>query len=280
MRLLVTGAGGMLGRRVVRVAEAAGHEVLAPPAEELDVTDAQAVFDALAGATPDAVVHCAAHTDVDGAESDEEGATRVNGTAAGHVAAGCARHGAFLVHVSTDYVFAGERGDGRPYVEDDEPAPRTAYGRSKLAGERAVAGSGAEHAIARTAWLFGAGGTNFVDTVLGLAARREVLEVVADQHGSPTWTGHLAPALLELAERRLAGTHHVAGGGCATWHDLASAAVATRGLACRVVPTTTERFPRPAPRPAWSVLAATRADTPRLPPWGDGLAGHLAEAGA
>src|SRR3954451_14174451 len=170
MVLFVTGAAGMLGHRVVDEARRHGHEATASDIDDLDLIDAEAVHRRLAEEKPAAVVHCAAYTDVDGAETAEALATRVNGDAAGHVAAPAEAVGAFVVALSTDYVFAGDA--THPYTESDEPGPRTAYGRSKLAGERAVAASGAEHAICRTAWLYGAGGKNFVDTMLGLRAPR------------------------------------------------------------------------------------------------------------
>jgi dTDP-4-dehydrorhamnose reductase len=269
MRILVTGAKGMLGTRVVAEAAGRGHDVRATDLPELDLTDARAVRDFVAGAAPDAVVNCAAYTDVDAAEDDEARATQINGDAAGHLAAAAP----YLVHVSTDYVFAGDASE--PYTESDEPAPRTAYGRSKLAGERAVRAAGAQHAIVRTAWLYGAAGRNFVDTILGLAAERDTLRVVDDQRGSPTWTGHLAPVLVDIAESRGAGIFHATGDGDCTWFDLASAAVRAAGLDCAVEPCTTAEFPRPAPRPAYSVLRSERGV--RLPAWRDGLAGHLAE---
>ena len=265
----------MLGHRVVVVARAAGHDVVGTDLPDLDLTDAAAVRARLRAQRPDVVVHCAAYTDVDGAEADEATATRVNGDAAGHVAAASAAVGAFLVHLSTDYVFAGDADE--PYAEDDQPAPRTAYGRSKLAGERAVAAAGGAHAICRTAWLYGAGGRNFVDTMLRLGGERDEVSVVADQVGSPTWTGHLAPALLAVAERRAGGVHHLTGDGACSWHDLAVEALARAGVDCRVVATTSEAFVRPARRPAYSVLGRTRPDAIVLPAWPEGVRGHLAE---
>jgi dTDP-4-dehydrorhamnose reductase len=275
MRLLVTGAGGMLGGRVVDEARRAGHEVAGLSHAELDVTDAQAVFDRVADEQPDAVIHCAAFTDVDGAETAEDEAMRVNGEGTSHVTAAAGRHGAFVVAMSTDYVFSGEA--DRPYVESDELGPRSAYGRSKLAGEAVVIELQTPAAIVRTAWLYGAGGRNFVDTMLGLGAEREEVSVVTDQVGCPTWTGHLAPALIEIAERRLEGVHHLAGGGSCSWHDLAVAAFEEAGLDCRVAPVTSEELPRPAPRPAWSVLGSERPDAIALPEWREGLAAYLRE---
>jgi dTDP-4-dehydrorhamnose reductase len=277
MRLLVTGAQGMLGRRVCAEAAQRGHEVLPTDLPDLDLTYAQAVFDRIGDEAPDAVVHCAAYTAVDAAEDKEELATAINGEAAGHVAAAAGRYGAFVVAMSTDYVFSGEARDGRPYVESDPPDPRTAYGRSKLAGEQAVADCGADHAIVRSAWLYGAGGRNFVDTMLELAQDRDEVSVVTDQVGSPTWTGHLAPALIEVAERRLPGIHHLAGGGSCSWHDLAVETFARAGVECRVVPVASDALDRPAPRPPWSVLDSERTDGLRLAPWQDGLAAYLAE---
>lgn len=275
MRLLVTGARGMLGQRVAAIARERGHEVHPTDLPELDLIDAQAVFDHVGELCPDAVIHCAAYTDVDGAEADEELALRINMEAAGHVAAACGLNGAHVVAVSTDYVFAGD-GD-RPYVESDEPAPRGAYGRTKLLGERAVQDVGTPCAVVRTAWLFGAGGKNFVDTMLELGREREEVRVVGDQIGCPTWTGFLAPALVELAEQRRQGVHHLAGQGQCSWAELATEVFRLAGLDTRVVPVSTEEFPRPAPRPAWSVLGTERDDALMLPPWQDHVRTYLEE---
>src|SRR5213593_2564646 len=275
MKLFVTGAAGMLGQRVVGVARELGHDAVGSDIDDLDLTDADAVHARLRAEAPAAVVNCAAYTDVDGAESHEELATLVNGTAAANVAHACLEVGAFMVQVSTDYVFSGEASG--PYVESDPPAPRTAYGRSKLAGEREVARSGASYAIGRTAWLYGAGGKNFVDTMLALAATRDEVTVVTDQRGCPTWTGHLAPALLEIAERRDEGIHHLTSQGDCSWYELTVEVFHQAGVSCRVLPTTTDAFPRPAPRPAYSVLGTERTDPVLLPRWQEGVAAHLSE---
>ena len=268
MRLLVTGAAGMLGRDVVAAAKGAGHEVTGLARGDLDITDPDAVRAAVEAAHPDAVVNCAAWTDVDGAEEHEADATRVNGEGAGNVAAAAP----YVVHVSSDYVFDGTASE--PYREDDPTGPAGAYGRSKLAGELAVTAAG-DHAVVRSAWLFGVHGKNFVATMLRLAEDRDEVSVVADQIGCPTFTGHLAPALVEIAERRLTGVLHVAGGGSCSWHELAQATFDEAGADCRAVPVTTAEFPRPAPRPAWSVLRSTRPDAPALPPWREGLSAYL-----
>jgi dTDP-4-dehydrorhamnose reductase len=221
------------------------------------------------------VINCAAWTDVDGAETAEAEATAINGDGAGHVASAAAEAGAHIVHVSTDYVFAGDATE--PYAEADATGPRTAYGRSKLAGERAVAAAApGAHAIVRTAWVFGPHGRNFVDTMLRLGGGRDELSVVSDQVGCPTYTGHLAQALLEIAATRPNGVLHVAGGGRCSWFELACATFAQAGMPVTVHPIGTADYPLPAPRPAFSVLGSTRADAPTLPSWQEGLAAHLA----
>lgn len=271
----MTGAGGMLGRAVVEVAQRLGHEVHGATRAELDITDLDALRRAVAERRPDAVVNCAAYTDVDGAESDRFAAFAINVDGAGNVAAAAADAGAAIVHVSTDYVFDGTKRE--PWLESDAVGPLGAYGASKLAGERAVATANPAHAIVRTAWLFGAGGKNFVDTMLALGAQREEVSVVTDQVGCPTWTGHLAGALVELAERpQDTGIHHVAGTGSCSWNELAIEVFDRAAIDCRVVPTTSAAFPRPAPRPAYSVLGTERRDPLVLPAWQEGVAGYLA----
>jgi dTDP-4-dehydrorhamnose reductase len=271
VKLLVTGANGMLGHRVVAVARERGHDAVGTDLLELDLTDAPAVRRFVSGLQPDAVINCAAFTDVDRAEADEPLALRINRDTAANVAAAAP----YVVHVSTDYVFAGDATD--PYVESSPTAPRTAYGRTKLAGEEAVRAAGDQHAVVRTAWLYGEGGGNFVDTMLRLGAERDEVDVVFDQVGSPTWTGHLAPALVDLAERQGAGTFHATGDGQCSWHALAIEAMSRKGIDCRVVAVTTAEFPRPAPRPAFSVLTTERADGLRLPAWQEGVAAHVKE---
>jgi dTDP-4-dehydrorhamnose reductase len=276
MRLLVTGGAGMLGQAVATAATRLGHDVIALSRAELDVTDAEHVRRVIAAAEPRAIVNCAAWTDVDAAETAEAAATAVNGEGAGNVARAAAETGARLVQVSTDYVFDGTK--SVPWVESDLVAPIGAYGRSKLVGEELVAATGGEHAIARSAWLFGAGGRNFVDTMLALGGERDEVSVVTDQVGSPTWTGHLAEALVELAERRGdVGIFHAAAAGACSWYDLAVEVFDRAGVRCRVLPTTAERFARAARRPAYSVLGTERDAAPVLPPWQDGVAAYLSE---
>jgi len=272
MRLLVTGAAGMLGTDAAAAATAAGHDVLALARRDLDITDLGAVRAALRDARPDAVVNCAAWTDVDGAEADESAATAINGEGAGIVASAAAEAGAHPVHVSSDYVFDGHASE--PYVESSPTGPRSAYGRSKLAGERAIDPDRA--AIVRASWLFGPNGANFVATMLRLAGERDELTVVDDQRGLPTYTGHLAPALVAIAERRVTGVLHAAGAGhpC-SWFDFAREIFSRTAAACTVLPGRTADLGRPAPRPAYSVLGSERADAPRLPDWREGLDSYI-----
>jgi dTDP-4-dehydrorhamnose reductase len=276
VRLLVTGAAGMLGHRIVADAERLGHHVTGIDLPDLDLTDEEATVRRIAELDPEAIINCAAYTNVDAAEEHEELALRVNGDAAGNVGRAAARIEARVVHVSTDYVFDGE--NDRPWVESDTPAPLGAYGRTKLAGELQLAHANPEFAIVRTAWLFGAGGPNFCDTMLRLAAERDEVAVVTDQVGCPTWAGHLSPALIELAERRGdVGIFHGAGAGQCSWNELTLALFERAGVDCRVLPTTSAEFVRPAPRPAWSVLGSERDPAVVLPPWQDGVQGHLDE---
>jgi dTDP-4-dehydrorhamnose reductase len=279
MRILITGSAGMLGQDVWAAAAAAGHEAIALSRSELDVTDAAAVDAALSRERPEVLVNCAAWTDVDGAEAAYAAALAVNGPGAGNLAAAASASGAWTIHVSTDYVFDGSKQG--PYVESDRVAPLSAYGRSKLDGELAVAQAAPErHTIVRSSWLFGAGGPCFPATILRLAAERDELTVVDDQIGCPTFTGHLAGAIVELAGARAdpaVGILHVAGAGHCSWYELAQKIVATAGLSCEVRPGATADLGRPAPRPAYSVLGTEReSQAPRLPHWHEGLAAFMA----
>jgi len=278
MRILITGAAGMLGSDVRAAALAAGHEPLALSRSELDITDASAVDAAVADRRPNAVINCAAWTDVDGAESDPEGAAAINATGAENVARASVTAGAWTIHVSTDYVFPGTQTEA--YVESDPVGPASAYGRSKLEGERAVAAAAPDrHTTVRTAWLFGTGGPCFPRNIALIARERDQLKVVNDQIGCPTWTGHLGPALITLAAGAIAGPVHVAAAGACSWWEFAREIVAGAGIDCEVVPCATSEFPRPARRPAFSVLRSERgAEVPVLPGWRDGLRAYLAQS--
>jgi dTDP-4-dehydrorhamnose reductase len=281
VRLLVTGASGMLARDVLRAGERAGYELAGLDRSELDITDVADVERAFASTRPDAAVNCAAWTDVDAAETHREQAQAVNAHGAGNLARVAAAAGTRLVHVSTDYVFSGEAplddtGAPRPYVESDPTGPRSVYGRTKLEGELQVLAASKRNTVARSSWLFGVDGHNFVATMLRLASEREAVQVVTDQVGCPTWTGHLAPALLGLIEREVAGVVHLAGTGYVSWNGFAREVFRQADVDCRVEPATTVQMARPAPRPGWSALESEREDVLGMPDWRDGLAGYLA----
>lgn len=288
MRIALIGSNGMLARKVRELAPADvdlhGYDL-----PVFDLTDRAQVLAEMNRLQPGVIVNCAAFTNVDGCESQEELATQVNGAGPGYLAEAAKACGAVLVHISTDYVFAGDKGS--PYTESDPTGPLSAYGRSKLAGEQAIIASGlTRYFILRTSWLYGPGGKNFVETMLRLATEREELRVVADQIGSPTYTGDLAQAiyhLLAVSDRSgLYGIYHLANLGECSWHDFAELIV---GLArssgealkvSRVVPIRTNEYPLPAARPAYSVfskekyLAATGAP---LPHWRESLQYYLLE---
>jgi dTDP-4-dehydrorhamnose reductase len=252
MRVLVTGAAGQLGRDVVLACQRAGDEVVATDRVSLDVTDRDAVLGAVTSTRPHTVFHCAAYTAVDACETEVDPAYRVNALAVRWVAEAAHRTGAHLVHVSTDYVFDGTKPS--PYVEWDAPNPLGVYGASKLAGEREA---GPDATIVRTSWLMGEHGANMVRTVLRLAAGRSALAFVDDQRGHPTFCEDLAPMLRRLAVDRRPGVHHMTNQGAVSWYEFAQAVVAAAGGDPGVVspiPTAALEPPRPAPRPANSVL--------------------------
>jgi dTDP-4-dehydrorhamnose reductase len=275
MKLLVTGAAGMLGRDVMLAAGNAGHDVVGYGHTELDITDGVAVQAKLEAERPDVVINCAAWTDVDGAEESEEAAMAVNGTGAGNVSAAAEAVGASVVYVSSDYVFDGAK--GAPYVESDQPAPLSAYGRTKLAGEETTAAANPRHFIARSSWLFGIAGRNFVETMLQLAADHGEVLVVRDQVGSPTYTWHLASGIVRLIEGLEHGIHHMAAAGSCSWYDFAREIFEQAKVECKVLSGTTEMLGRPAPRPPFSALVSQREHAIALPAWQDGLSGYLAQ---
>ncbi len=275
MKVLVTGAGGMLGRDVVLAAGNAGHDVVGFGHAELDVGDEASAMAKIELERPDVVINCAAWTDVDGAEDAEEAALAVNEAGAGYVAAAAAAVDASVVYVSSDYVFDGAK--GAPYVETDETAPLSAYGRTKLAGEEATAAANKRHFIVRSSWLFGVGGSNFVETMLRLAVTQNEVLVVRDQVGSPTYTWHLAYGIVRLIEGVEFGIHHMAAAGSCSWYEFAREIFEQAEVECRVLSATTEMLGRPAPRPPYSALVSQRRHAIELPAWRDGLAGYLAQ---
>ncbi len=270
--MLLTGAEGQLGRSLRPLL--GDHETLALGHAELAIDDLAAVRRAFASHRPDLVVNAAAYNAVDAAEAEPEAAYRGNALGPRNLALAAAERGAEVLHVSTDYVFAGDA--GRPYHEYDEPAPRSTYGRSKLAGERAVRELNRRHWIVRTAWLYHEDGRNFPRTILALAGRGEPLRVVDDQVGSPTYAPHLAAALVRLIGSRAYGTYHLAGSGQASWYAFARALLDELGMAVRLEPARTADFPRPAERPRFSALTTLQQPRIELPPWREGVAAFAA----
>jgi len=294
IRLALVGANGMLASAIRRFAPPQ-FEIAPFDLPEFDLTDRDQVLRTLGKLRPEVIVNCAAYTDVDGCEAHKDLATRVNGEGVRHLAEATQEVGGTLVHLSTDYVFEGTKTE--PYVEDDPTGPRSAYGRSKLAGERALRESGlVRFFLVRTSWLYGPGGKNFVETMIRLARERDELRVVADQVGCPTYTEDLARGIFNLLalEKRSAvsgqpkpdfypsppyGLYHFTNEGTCSWHAFAEAIV---GLlrqrepvrAVKIHPIRTEEYPVPAPRPAYSVLSKKKYKTAtgaRVPDWQDGL---------
>lgn len=256
--LLVTGSYGQLGRAVLAEAESRGIPAEGRDLDTLDITDRAAVAKWAETARPRAIVNCAAYTAVDECEEHESLATAVNATAVGHLADACNATDSALIQVSTDYVFDGTA--SRPYREDDAVAPAGAYGRTKLLGEQS-ARTADRHLIVRTAWLYGLGGRHFVDAISRqIEGGSNQLRVVADQHGSPTFCDDLAAAVLDLVAREATGVVHAVNTGVTSWHGFAAEIVRQLGAEVEVVPVSTEEFPRPAVRPAYSVLDTSRLE--------------------
>jgi dTDP-4-dehydrorhamnose reductase len=267
MKVLITGAGGQLGRALQTILT--GHEILALAHERLDVTRFEDTREAVVAHRPDIVINAAAYTNVDGAESDHAGAYKLNSIAPRNLSIASLELGIPLVHVSTDYVFDGQ--SDRPYHEFDRTAPLSIYGKSKLAGELAVAAHNPRHYIVRTSWLYHTEGQNFPKAMLAQAKRAEV-RVACDQYGSPTYAPHLAAAIARLMETGAYGTYHVAGMGAASRFEMTRRLYQLLGIAAVPIPAATAEFPRPAPRPRYSVLTTVQEPEILLPPWEEGLA--------
>jgi dTDP-4-dehydrorhamnose reductase len=276
-RILLTGGDGQLGRELLECATNAGHTVRSTDRDDCDIANPAQVGEVIDETHPDAVINCAAWTRVDDAESHADDAYRLNAVGPRVLAAACDRRSVLLVQLSTDYVFDGDATE--PIDEWQQPRPRSVYGASKLAGENEVRTLARRHLVVRTSWLYGRHGPNFVLTMLRARDRGQPLRVVADQVGSPTWTGHLAPAILRLIERDVPGTYHLTNTGSVSWHGFAQAIFATVGGAPELTPIPTAEYPTPAPRPTYSVLDnrvwRLLGEAP-LPDWRDGLAAYLA----
>jgi dTDP-4-dehydrorhamnose reductase len=262
MKCLVTGAAGQLGRETVLALQAAGEDVIGIDRQELDFSQPDQVAEAIAAHQADWVINCAAYTNVDKAEQEQEQAFLVNRDSARAVAEGVASYGGRLLHVSTDFIFGGEQ--SHPYAEDDPANPRGVYGQSKWEGEQAVQDVMPDAAILRTAWVYGIHGHNFVKTMLRLAAERDELRVVDDQIGTPAWTADISRALLSLTKADASGVFNFTNEGVASWYDFASEIVANaRDLGFplkvkKISPIPSVDFPLPATRPAYSVLSKVK----------------------
>ena len=277
MNILVTGANGQLGREMQRLGAVSPNNYIFTDVAELDVTDAGAVLRAAEQTRAEAIVNCAAYTNVERAEEDEATADRLNRLAPANLAAAAAATGATLIHISTDYVFDGTA--HLPYAEQAPTAPLGVYGRTKLAGEQAVAASGCSYLILRTAWLYSAFGNNFLKTMLRLTAERESLSVVFDQIGTPTYAGDLALGIFSVIEggqlRGNEGLYHFSDEGACSWYDFAVEIAAAVGHdKCRIVPCHTAEYPSKAPRPAYSVLDKSKFKTTfgiEIPHWRESM---------
>jgi len=284
-RVMLIGAKGMLAQAVRKLAPEV-YEILPFDLPDFDITDREQVLEVVIGLKPDVILNCAAYTNVDGCESEEEVAARVNGDGPGYLAEAARETDATLVHISTDYVFDGT---GRePYREEDPTHPVSAYGRTKLRGEESIVASGLERFfIIRTSWLYGPGGGNFVETIIRLAGEREELRIVADQIGCPTFTEDLAAAIfriLEVARDGLYGIYHFSNEGACTWHDFAEEILRQarengEPLKVRsVLPIRTEEYPLPARRPAFSVFSKEkyrRVTGAKFPEWKESLERYM-----
>ncbi len=284
LKVLVTGSAGQLGQDLVLLLTAQGHEVMGCDRQEMDITDLDQCKEVIGGFAPDAVVHCAAHTAVDVAETDIDGAYLINATGSRNVALAAEQAGAKLVYISTDYVFDGM--GTKPYHEYDNTDPQSIYGKSKRAGEILVQSLSSKFFIVRTSWVYGKYGNNFVKTMLKLGQEKPLLQVVDDQKGSPTYTVDLARFVLELIQTEKYGVYHASNSEACTWYEFTQAIFAEAEellgikFTAKLEPCTTEQFPRPAPRPQYSVMEHLSIRTngfQDIRPWREGLRDFLLE---
>jgi dTDP-4-dehydrorhamnose reductase len=278
MRILITGGSGQLGREITEFFQA-NHQVFSYSSKELDITDKEKVDRVIAQIKPQVVVHTAAYTQVDLAESEQDKAFQVNGLGTRNIAIATEKVGAKLVYISTDYVFDGLAEE--PYTEDFPPNPKSVYGKTKLAGENYVKKLSSRFFILRTSWVFGKFGNNFVKTMLRMAQEQNKLTVVHDQIGSPTYTLDLAELISKMIETELYGIYHVSNTGICSWYEFAEAILHNAGMSkIQVIPITTKDFPRPAPRPAYSVMdhRALRSSGFKVPRhWEEALQHYISE---
>ena len=278
MRIVITGAKGQLGRAVLQEALRRGHDAVGADIDDFDLTDKDATQAYLTATAPDFVIHCAAYTAVDKAESEPELARAVNEFGTRYIAEYCAARDIWMLCVSTDYVFDGS--GGKPWEIDDEPNPLSVYGTTKLAGERAVQSLCGKHMIVRTSWVFGPGGQHFVKTMLRLGGERPSLNIVCDQIGSPTYTVDLAHLLCDMAERPQAGVYHATNAGYCSWAEFAAAIFAQANIACEVREIPSSEYPQKAQRPLNSRLSPKSlidANYASLPTWQDALQRYFSE---
>ena len=269
MKVLVLGAGGQLGAELVRACTDAGDEVIGATRADIDIADGARLRDVVRAQRPDVVFNAAAYTAVDRAESETDRAELINGRAVGRLAQVCRDLVTPVVHFSTDYVFDGTA--SQPIPEEAPTAPVSAYGLSKLHGEEALLGSGADAYLVRTSWVYGASGPNFVNTVLRVTREKGEISVVDDQRGAPTWARDLAVASRRLFEVGRTGVYHLTNSGECTWWEMARAVVELAGVDAEVHPIATSDYPTAAKRPAYSVLRSERPEAPKLPHWREGL---------
>ena len=285
MKILVTGANGMLAKEVREKFEK-GNEVIATDVAELDITNGQAVMDYVMNLKPDYIINCAAFTAVDKAEECYELADKINGDGPTNLAKAAKVAGAKLVHISTDYVFGGDLDLSKDYKEDDPKTPVTVYGKTKLHGEEGIASNMDEYYIFRTAWLYGVGGNNFVKTMTKLGSTRDEINVVADQHGSPTYAKDLTEIIYQAIEKKIPyGIYNATNEGYTTWYDFTKEILAEQGITCKVNPVTTEQYIEmmkvtQAKRPFNSQMSKAKLEATgiKVPEWKDGLKRYLEEA--
>jgi len=276
LKILVTGANGQLGKELVQLPRQADMDIIGLNREQLDVTDLAACRKVLSEYQPTAIIHCAAFTAVDQAEADPDLAFKVNAAGTRNLAVAAEEIGAKFLYISTDYVFDGM--GTSPYSEYDMPNPQTVYGKSKFAGEQLVQTLNSRYFIVRTAWIYGKYGNNFVKTMLKLANEKDELKVVRDQIGSPTYALDLANFLIDLIRTDFYGTYHVSNTGCCSWYEFAAAIFQECGVTIKLEPCTTSEFPRPAPRPAYSVMDQVMLRSTGLQPlrpWKEALRHYL-----